>query len=61
MTKLTKNRKIALEKIEEGKYFNKTHFNVKAMGGATAMGMGNPNSKTRAYKTFRNFLRFINR
>lgn len=49
------------EKIEKSNNFKNTHFNVFAIGGATAMGMGNPLSKTKAYKRFRRFLKYMNR
>lgn len=49
------------EDIEKSKKFKRTHFFIFAIGGATAMGMGNPLSKTQAYKRFKRFLKLINR
>lgn len=37
--------------------FRGTNFEIKAIGGATASGLDNPNSKTQAYKIFRNAIR----
>lgn len=45
--------------INDEKYLEDVYFDVLSIGGATAMGVVNPNSKTNAFKYFKRKLRLV--